>query len=225
MAHPFSSATIPVRPFAISHSDSQVADLKTLLRLSPLAPSVFENDDSRQGKYGVSRSWMRSTRDAWLQFDWVSYEKKLNAYPHFVASVPDPAIRQGYKHDIHFVGVYNSDPKATPLILLHGWPGSFIEFLPLIEHLQDASTPVHIIIPSLPGYTYSSDAPMECEFGFEGIARVMDGLMKGLGFGDGYVVQGGDLGGYVSRVLGAKYDACKGEPRLLFAVSWLFSMC
>lgn len=185
--------------------------MRTLLRLSPLAPAVYENDSKRDGQYGVSRNWMESTRDAWLAFDWQSHEKKLNGYPQFIASVPDPVVREGYKHEIHFIGILHPDPKAIPLMLLHGWPGSFIEFLSLIPHLQASSPPVHIIIPSLPGYTYSSDAPLECEFGIEGMARVMDGLMKGLGFASGYAVQGGDIGQYVSRILGFKYDTCKGE--------------
>ncbi len=211
MASPFPTSTIPIRPFTISHSQSQVDDLRTLLRLSPLAPAVFENDPKRDGKYGVSRQWMENTRDAWLGFDWYKYQEKLNSYPQFIASVPDPEIRDGFKHEIHFIGIRHSDPNAIPLMLLHGWPGSFIEFLSLADHLKASSPPVHLIIPSLPGYTYSSDAPMECEFGIAGIARVMDGLMKGLGFESGYVVQGGDIGSYISRILGFKYDSCKGE--------------
>ena len=74
---------------------------------------------------------------------------------------------------------------------------------------DENSLPFHIIVPSLPGYGYSNGPPIDKNFTTEGIARTMDKLMIGLGFGDGYVTQGGDIGSFVSRVLGTISNSCK----------------
>ena len=101
-----------------------------------------------------------------------------------------------------------------PLLLLHGWPGSFLEFLGVLDELKskynENDLPFHVIVPSLPGYGYSNGPPTDKNFTTEGIAKVMDKLMVGLGFGDtGFVTQGGDIGSVVSRVLGTISDSCK----------------
>jgi len=98
-------------------------------------------------------------------------------------------------------------------VLLHGWPGSFLEFLPILDILQtrfDASNlPYHIIVPSLIGYGFSSGPSTISNTRTTDVAWVVNSLMVGLGFGDGYVAHGGDIGSYVSRILGAKFSACK----------------
>jgi microsomal epoxide hydrolase len=102
--------------------------------------------------------------------------------------------------------------------MLHGWPGSFLEFLPILRRLKSAyatpaELPYHIIVPSLPGYAFSSPPPLDRDFRLEDCARILDKLMTQLGFGldadegnqqtrGGYVVQGGDVGSKVARVLG-----------------------
>lgn len=75
--------------------------------------------------------------------------------------------------------------------------------------------PYHIIVPSLPGYAFSSGPPLDKDWATEDIARMMHKLAEGLGFGTGYVVQGGDLGSMVARVMAVKYDACKGRLQWL----------
>lgn len=93
--------------------------------------------------------------------------------------------------------------------------GSFLEFLSimsiLIKRYTLATLPYHIIIPSLPGYTFSSPAPLHRDFRIEDIAAVVNTLMVDLRFGSRYVAQGGDIGGKVSRVPGAVHPECKGK--------------
>jgi len=75
----------------------------------------------------------------------------------------------------------------------------------------ESDLPYHFIVPSLPGYAFSSRPPLTRDFRIEDIARVMNKLMIGLGFGGGYVAQGGDIGSKVARVIAAEYSQCKGE--------------
>lgn len=94
-----------------------------------------------------------------------------------------------------------------------------MEFLPILSLFRDkyepSNLPYHLIVPSLPGYTFSSGPPQDREFRSTDVARILNQLMVNLGFEKGYVAQGGDVGSRIARVLGAKYDSCKG----LFA-SW-----
>lgn len=110
------------------------------------------------------------------------------------------------------MALFSKRSDAVPLLLLHGWPGSPLEFLGALSVLMEKYTPdtlpFHVIVPSLPGYAYSSGPPVDQNFDTEGIARVMDKLMVGLGFGKGYVTQGGDIGSFVSRVLAVNSESC-----------------
>jgi microsomal epoxide hydrolase len=93
--------------------------------------------------------------------------------------------------------------------------GSFIEFLPILTLLSNGHTPFtlpyHVIVPSLPGYAFSSGAPLDKDFRLEDIARILNRLVVGLGFEQGYVVQGGDIGSKIARVMAAEHASCKGE--------------
>jgi microsomal epoxide hydrolase len=93
--------------------------------------------------------------------------------------------------------------------------GSFLEFLPLLslfrEKYEPSTLPYHLIVPSLPGYTFSSGPPVDRDFTSPDAARILNQVMVNLGFGGGYVAQGGDVGSKISRLLGAKYDSCKGK--------------
>lgn len=100
---------------------------------------------------------------------------------------------------VHFVALFSVNPEAILIILMHGWPGSFLEILPMLELLKAKYTPeglpYHIIIPSLPGYTLSSGPPLGRDFSNEDSARIMNQLMIDLGFGEtGYIAKGGDVG-------------------------------
>jgi microsomal epoxide hydrolase len=117
-----------------------------------------------------------------------------------------------FTFDIHFIALFSKKADAVPLLLLHGWPGSPLEFLGALSVLMEKYTPetlpYHVIVPSLPGYAYSSGPPLDQNFDTEGIARVVDKLMIGLGFEKGYITQGGDIGSFVSRVLAVTAKSC-----------------
>lgn len=95
------------------------------------------------------------------------------------------------------------------------YTGSFLEFMPILQLLKDKYTPetlpYHVIVPSLPGYALSSGPRLDKDFGIEDAARILDRLMSMLGSGDGYIVQGGDIGSKVGRYLAVTYSACKGS--------------
>lgn len=95
----------------------------------------------------------------------------------------------------------------------HGWPGSFLEFLQILDILKEKYTtknlPYHIVVPSLPGYAFSSGPPLDYDFSVEDAALALDQLMIGLGFA-GYFAQGGDIGASVARYQASKCDGCKG---------------
>jgi microsomal epoxide hydrolase len=92
--------------------------------------------------------------------------------------------------------------------------GSFLEFLPILQKFREEYTPetlpYHLIVPSLPGFAFSSGPPLDRDFGTGDVARVVDQLMKGLGFGSGYIAQGGDIGSRIARHLGVEHESCKG---------------
>lgn len=98
--------------------------------------------------------------------------------------------------------------------LIYHAKGSFLEFLPILQKFREEYTPetlpYHLIVPSLPGFTFSSGPPLERNFGTGDIARVVDQLMKDLGFESGYIAQGGDIGSRIARHLGVDHESCKG---------------
>ena len=103
---------------------------------------------------------------------------------------------------------------STLFRLLTLYPGSFLEFLPVFRLLKDKYTPetlpYHVIVPSLPGYAFSSGPRLENDFGIEDAARIVDRLMSMLGLGKAYAVQGGDIGSRIARHLAKNYPSCKG---------------
>jgi microsomal epoxide hydrolase len=152
MSKPFRNATIPVTPFKISHTQQEIDNLRTLLRLSPLGPTTYENSPSRPTNFGISMSQMTSLRSEWLEYDWFATEKELNErYPQYIAKVEDvcPKSSTSRTMDIHFIGYESGDADAVPVLLLHGWPGmGCFELAPMIEHLQKYSKrPLNVIVP------------------------------------------------------------------------------
>ncbi|KAK3713535.1 hypothetical protein LTR37_008493 [Vermiconidia calcicola] len=208
-----SRASLKPEPFNAHVPDLQLEGLKFLLRVSPIGPETYENQVANAEDYtslGISRNWLAEAKDHWIQkYDWRKTEDRINSFNNFTVDIEE----DGSKHNIHFVGVFSTKANAVPLLLLHGWPGSFLEFLGVVDEFKskynEDSLPFHLIIPSLPGYGYSNGPPTDKNFTTEGIARVMDKLMIGLGFESGYVTQGGDIGSFVSRVLGTISTACK----------------
>lgn len=121
-------------------------------------------------------------------------------------------------YDMHFFAMFSTNPSAIPILLLHGWPGSVIEFLPLLLKLRSQyavtgpdSLPYHIIAPHYVGYGFSDPPPIHGDaFTHVHNARLVSKMMHALGFGEsGYVVQGGDLGSITAPVVANLDPACK----------------
>jgi microsomal epoxide hydrolase len=215
------NATIPISHFTVSIPDSEVDDMKTLVKLSKLPRPTYEG---RFRNFGVTGDWMKDAKEMWENdYDWHILplnhgivimhanrfhrrvtEAKINSLPQYLATVGDQTI--------HFVGVFSDDPSAVPLLLLHGWPGSFFEFYPLIKELKKNTTPsFHIIAPSFPGYMFSSPPPLEHDYRQIDAANTLDALMNGLGLGP-YVAVGGNMGAQAARGLTSR-DSCRGCHR------------
>ena len=157
---------------------------------------------------GVQLATMQELARYWAtEYDWRKVEARLNALPQFLTEIDGL--------DIHFIHVRSKHEDALPLIVTHGWPGSVIEQLKIIEpltnptaHGASAADAFHLVIPSLPGYGFSGK-PTATGWGPERIARAWVVLMKRLGY-DRYVAQGGDWGGQVTELM-----ALQAPPGLL----------
>ncbi|THW02293.1 alpha/beta-hydrolase [Aureobasidium pullulans] len=211
-----SSVTLPsansnVTPFTVRISDDSLEQLKALLRITPIASQTYESSlPDADRKFGIRHDWLLKAIKEWRDtFDWRKHEVYMNTFDHFHMNIDD---KVGNFHT-HFVAMFSKKKDALPLMLLHGWPGSFLEFLPTLDKLRKRyladDLPYHLIVPSLPGYAFSSPPPVDNEFGIEDVARVMNQLMLNLGFDNGYMVQGGDVGSKIARVMAVKHDTCK----------------
>jgi len=191
-----------VRPFTVAVPDQDLSEWRQLLELSKLGPKTYENQQTAED-FGVTYKWLSETKDYWLhKYDWRTQEKHINSFPNYKMQVADI--------DVHFVALFSEKKDAIPIIFMHGWPGSFIEFLPICELIRKqysaADLPYHIVVPSLPGYTLSSGGPQDRNWTMIDTADIMNQLMNNLGFSK-YIAQGGDVGSFVSRIMAAKYDS------------------
>jgi pimeloyl-ACP methyl ester carboxylesterase len=149
---------------------------------------------------GVPVGYLRGLAEYWRGgFDWRAQEARLNSYPQYTTQI------EGQK--VHFLHVRSPEPQATPLLLLHGWPGSVVEFLHVIGPLSDprahgdtAAQAFDLVIPSLPGFGFSGPAT-EPGWGSRRIAGALAELMRRLGY-ERYGAQGGDFGAFVAPDLG-----------------------
>jgi pimeloyl-ACP methyl ester carboxylesterase len=184
-----------ITPFKVAVSDEAITDLN-----ERLAMARFPHATTGDWSQGQPVSFIRELADQWLnRFDWRKWEEKLNAYPNFLTEIDGQTI--------HFLHIRSKEPNAFPLILTHGWPSSVLEFLAVIgplsdprAHGLDPSLAVDLVIPSLPGYGWST--PLN-EPGWDTarVARAWDTLMKRLGY-ERYGAQGGDVGALVGKELG-----------------------
>ncbi|KAH8885315.1 epoxide hydrolase 1 [Thozetella sp. PMI_491] len=202
-----------VQPFQVHVPEEELEHMKALLKLSRVASPSYENslpDGSRN--LGLRREWILQAKETWENnFDWRQHERRINSLPNFRAQIPFAGSTIG----IHFVALFSQNPNATPLILFHGWPGSFLEFLPILGLLQKRypdpkQLPYHVIVPSLPGYGFSDPPPVDREFDLVQAAGIFDHLLVRILGLTGYLTQGGDIGSRVARLLAAKYEHCRG---------------
>jgi len=184
-----------IRPFHINFPDADLADLRRRV----LATRWPEREQVADASQGVQLATMQKLARYWgTEYDWRKGEAKLKAVPHFVTEIDGL--------DIHFIHVRSKHENALPMIVTHGWPGSIIEQMKIIEPLTNptahggtAADAFHLVIPSLPGYGFSGK-PTKPGWNPVSIAKAWATLMQRLGYTK-YVAQGGDWGNAVSEVM------------------------
>lgn len=151
--------------------------------------------------------WTHRMYNKYLNFDWQAAQVSINRHKHYIATIPDEKTTV----DIHFTHTVSKRSDAIPIVLIHGWPGSFFEFDRVVDQLvdpEDESQPAfHVVVPNIPGFMWSSPPPRR-GWTMQDTARLYDKLMHALGY-HAYVAQAGDWGMFAGRELGAKYDGCK----------------
>ena len=185
-----------IRPFKFRASDDALADLKRRITATKWPSKELV------ATQGVQLATMQKLATYWAaDHDWRKVESRLDALPQFVTNI------EGV--DIHFIHVRSKHPDALPVIITHGWPGSIIEQLKLIDPLTNptahggsASDAFDVVIPSIPGYGFSA-APTATGWGPERIARAWAELMSRRGY-KRYVAQGGDWGALIVDFMGVQ---------------------
>lgn len=192
-----------IRPFRFDVPDATLDDLKRRLARTRW-PERETPDDWTQG---IPLAYMQEVVDYWQhRYDWRRCEQRLNAYPQFITDIDGC--------DIQFMHIRSPHPQALPLVMTHGWPGSVIEFMKVIDALVDpvahggeARDAFHVVCPTLPGFGFSGK-PTAPGWKIQRIARAWGQLMKRLGYSR-WVAQGGDWGSAVTHCIGlSETDHC-----------------
>ncbi|CAK0786968.1 hypothetical protein CVIRNUC_010182 [Coccomyxa viridis] len=192
------SEDVKPKKLIVHVAEEDIADLKQRLNKTRW-PDELEGVD---WDYGVPKAYIKELAHYWeTSFDWRQAESMINTFANYEMDVNGIAL--------HFVHERSSDPNAIPLIFSHGWPGSFIEAFKIIKKLTNPGEnggkkqAFHVVVPSLPGYSFSS-SPTQRGFGVSEIAKTFNELMLKLGYST-YVAQGGDWGAAISSALGGIY--------------------
>lgn len=176
-------------PFELAIADSQLEDLRRRLES---ARWPVELPDSGWD-YGTEQAFLKSVVDRWTKgYDWRATEAEINSRGSFVT------VAAGQR--VHFLHSRSSDRGAIPLVLVHGWPGSIVEFLDALPLLRER---FHVVVVSMPGYGFSGPTS-ERGVDTAKVAAAVDDVMAQLGY-DRYVAQGGDWGAIVIRYLGEHF--------------------
>ena len=193
-----------LRPFRVNVPAAELAELRRRITSTRFPDKETVNDFSQ----GVPLATLRKLARYWAtEYDWRKVEARLNAVPNFITEIDGL--------DIHFIHVRSKHQDALPVIVTHGWPGSIIEQLKIIDpltnptaHGRSASDAFDVVIPSMPGYGFSAK-PTATGWGPPRIARAWITLMKRLGYTK-FVAQGGDWGAVITDVM-----ATQGDPALI----------
>jgi pimeloyl-ACP methyl ester carboxylesterase len=193
-----------IRPFQIKISEEQLVDLRKRVSATKFPEQETVTDQSQ----GVQLATIQKLARYWAtEYDWRKCEAKLKALPHFMTEIDEL--------DIHFIHVRSKHENALPLIVTHGWPGSVIEQLKIIDpltnptaHGASALDAFHLVIPSMPGYGFSGK-PATPGWNVARIAGAWVVLMKRLGYTQ-FVAQGGDWGAIITDIM-----ATQAHPELL----------
>ena len=193
---PVQSDGAAVLPFRIAVPQAAVDDLK-----ERLANTRWPDESPGEGwSRGVPMDYLKELAEYWRsKYDWRVHEAKLNEYPQFTTAIEGQTV--------HFLHVRSPEPDATPLMLIHGWPGSVVEFLDIIGPLSDPrahggnpADAFHLVIPSIPGHGFSR--PLSAPgWTHRRIAKAFTELMSRLGY-QRYGVQGGDEGAFIAPDMG-----------------------
>ena len=194
----------PIRPFRLDVSEQTLDWIRRRVAEYPW----HEMPDDGGWAYGTNMDYMKTLCAYWLDgFDWRKQEARINRFSHYTAEVDGI--------DLHFIRERGSGPAPLPLIISHGWPGSVVEFLDIIEPLAhperfggNVNDAFDVIAPSLPGFGFSGRPPRP--IGPRRMADLFDTLMTDVLGYSGYVAQGGDWGGAISSWLGFEHaPACR----------------
>ncbi|UHA71880.1 epoxide hydrolase family protein [Paenibacillus sp. 481] len=185
-----------IHPFRIDIPQADIEDLQYRLARTRWSSELLGLGWCR----GVPVDYLKELAEYWRsEYNWREHEAKLNAYPQFTTTIDGQTI--------HFLHVKSPESNATPLMLIHGWPGSFVEFMDVIgpltnprAHGGDPADAFHVVIPSVPGFGFSLPLS-EPGWSTGRIARAFTHLMSRLGY-DRYGVQGGDTGAFVAPEMG-----------------------
>ena len=203
-----------IRPFHVNFPKAALDDLRRRI----VATRWPERETVTDASQGVQLETMQKLAQYWAKdYDWRKAEARLNALPQFITKIDGL--------DIHFIHVRSKHPNALPLIVTHGWPGSIIELLKVIDPLTNptahggsASDAFDVVIPSLPGFGFSGK-PTTAGWDPQRIARAWVVLMKRLGY-TRFAAQGGDWGAMVTDVM-----ATQAPPELLgIHLNWPFAV-
>ncbi len=184
-----------MRPYKVAIPQSDIDELRARLAATRWPAELADDGWDR----GVSVAYLKELAEYWrTSYDWRAAEARLNEYPQFVTEI-DGA-------NLHFLHVRSPEPTARPVLISHGWPGSFAEFIDVIgpltdpaAHGGDPADAFHLVIPTLPGFGFSGRA--EPGWNPHRIAGAWAQLMSRLGY-DRYIVQGGDAGSVISLEVG-----------------------
>lgn len=193
------AAETAVRPFPpVNFPEADLTELRRRIAATRWPERELVADASQ----GVQLATIQKLAQYWAtDYDWRRAETRLNAYPQFITEIDGL--------DIHFLHVRSKHEDALPLVVTHGWPGSILEQLKIIDPLTDptahggnASDAFHLVIPSMPGYGFSGK-PTTTGWGPERIAQAWTELMRRLGY-QKFVAQGGDWGALITDTMGVQ---------------------
>jgi pimeloyl-ACP methyl ester carboxylesterase len=187
-----------IRPFHVNVPEAELTELRGRINATRWPERESVSDQSQ----GPQLATMQKLARYWTEeYDWRKCEEKLKALPHFITEIDGL--------DIHFIHVRSEHEDALPLIVTHGWPGSIVEQLKIVDpltnptaHGASESDAFHLVIPSMPGYGFSGK-PTTTGWGPERIAKAWVVLMKRLGYTK-FVAQGGDWGSVIVDLMGAQ---------------------
>jgi epoxide hydrolase len=202
---------LELRPFRVDVPKPVLTDLYERLDRARIPNWI----DGIGWDQGIQMQTFIQLLEYWREgFDWRVQEARLNRFEHFITEIDGQSV--------HFVHARSPHPDALPLMLVHGWPGSFHEFLdviPLLTNPPDGGDAFHVVVPSVPGFAWSAPTTRK-GWNARQIARAFGSLMSELGY-DRYGLQGGDVGSivtpnmadlYPERVVGLHLNMCLIEP-------------